>query len=83
MDSFEEGRDAEQVFKCTVIAVLHHGEIAKDSQRISKLQNDEDHYNWKRVELLSAIQKIGKFEKDNPDNAVNVLSNSKKSICTV
>ena len=70
----------EQCFKWAVIVALHHKEIAKDPQRISKLQHYEDQYNWNKLEFPLAIQKIAKFEKNNPGTAVNVLFKNKESI---
>ena len=64
------------------MAALHHEEIAKDPQRISKLQHYDDQYNWNGTELPLAIQKIGKFERNNQGIAVNVLFNKKESIYT-
>ena len=72
----------EQCFKWAVIAALHHEEIAKDPQRISKLQHFQEQYNWNGLEFPLAIQKIDKFERNNPGIAVNVLFNKKESIYT-
>ena len=72
----------EKCFKWGVIAALHHGEIGKDPQRVSKLQPFFDRYNWKGLEFPVSINKIDKFEKKNPDIAVNVLFTGKKSIYT-
>ena len=57
-------------------------EIKKDHQRISKLSPYEDQYNWNGLEFALAIQKIDKFERNNPGIAVNVLFNKKESIYT-
>ena len=70
----------EQCFKWAVIAALDHEEIKKDHQRISRLQHYEDQCNWNRLEFPLAIQKIGKFVKNNPGIAANVLFNKKKGI---
>ena len=72
----------EQCFKWAVIAALHHEEIAKDPQCISKLQHFQEQYNWNGLEFPLAIQKIDKFERNNPGIAVNVLFNKKESIYT-
>ena len=71
-----------QCFKWTAMAALHHEEIKKDHQHISKLQHNKDQYNWNGLEFPLAIQKIGKFERNNPGIAVNVLFNKKGSIYT-
>ena len=72
----------EECFKWAVIAALHHEEIKKDHQRISRLRRYENQYNWKRVEFPVSIKKIDKFEKNNPGIAVNVLFSNKGSIYT-
>ena len=72
----------EQCFKQAVIATLRHEEIKKDHQCISRLRHYEDQYNWHGLEFPLAIQKIGKFERNNPGIAVNVLLNKKESIYT-
>ena len=57
-------------------------EIKKDHQRILKLSPYEDQYNWNELEFPLAIQKKGKFERNNPVIAVNVLFNKKERIYT-
>ena len=47
----------EEFFKWVVIAALHHEEIKKDYQRISRLQYYEHQCNWKGLEFRLAIQK--------------------------
>ena len=63
----------EECFKWAVIAALHHEEIKKDHQRISRLRPYEKQYNWEGLEFPVSIKKIDKFEKNNPGIAVNVL----------
>ena len=70
----------EQCFKWAVIAALRHEEIAKDPQRISKLQRYELQYRWNGLDVSLVIQKIGKFEKNNPGTTINVLFNNKKGM---
>ena len=72
----------EKCFKWAVIAALHHEDIKHNPERISLLQHYEDQYNRNGLQFPLAIQKIGKFEKNNPGIAVNVLFNKKKSIYT-
>ena len=72
----------EKCFKWAVIATLHYEDIKHQTERISLLQHYEDQYNWNELEFSLAIQKIGKFDKNNPGIAVNVLFNKKKSIYT-
>ena len=69
----------EECFKWAVIATLHHEEIKHNPERISLLSPYENQYNWKGLEFLVLIKKIDKFEKSNPDMAVNVLFGNKKS----
>ena len=57
----------EECFKRDVIVVLYHEDIKHHLERISLLQHYEGQYNWKRLEFLLAILKIGiKCEKNNP-----------------
>ena len=69
----------EECFKWAVIGALHHEEIKKDHQRISRPRPYEKQYNWKGLEFPVSIKKIDKFEKNNPGIAVNVLFSKKKS----
>ena len=68
----------EECFKWAVTAALHHKDIKCNPERISKLRPYADQYNWDGLEFPVAINKIGKFEKNNPDVAVNVLYIYKK-----
>jgi len=70
----------EECFKWAVIAALHHEEIKKDPQRITKLRSFAELYNWEGLEFPMAIEKIGKFEKNNSGIAVNVLFESRNEI---
>ena len=72
----------EECFKWAVIAALHHKEIKKNHQRISRLRPYENQYNWEGLEFPVSIKKIDKFEKNNPGIAVNVLFSNKGSIYT-
>ena len=46
----------EECFKWAVIAALHHEEIKKDHQRISRLSPYEKQYNWKGLEFPVSIK---------------------------
>jgi len=70
----------EECFKWAVIAALHHEEINNNPERITKLKPFAERYNWGGLEFPVALNKIGKFEKNNPEIAVNVLFASQKSI---
>ena len=69
----------EECFKWAVIETLHHEEVRHHPERISLLRPYENQDNWKGVEFPVSIKKIDKFEKNNPDMAVNVLFSNKKS----
>ena len=69
----------EECFKWAVIAALHHKEIKNRPGRISLLEPYENQCNWERLEFTISIKKIDKFEKNNPDMAVNVSFNNKKN----
>ena len=72
----------EECFKWAVIAALHHEEIGVHPERISKLKPYAERYDWSGLEFPVSVNKIGKFEKNNPEIAVNVLFASKNSIYT-
>ena len=63
----------EECFRWAIIAALNHEGIKKDQQRISKLRPYANRYNWDDVEFPTAKKSIDKFEKNNPDIAINVL----------
>ena len=63
-----------------MIAALHYEEISDHPERISKLRPFAEQYDWEGLEFPMALNKISKFEKRNPEIAVNVLFVSKKSI---
>ena len=69
----------EECFKWAVIAALHHEEIKKDHQRISRLRPYEKQYNWKGLEFPVSVKKIDKFEKNDPGIAVYVLFSNNKN----
>ncbi|XP_057310047.1 uncharacterized protein LOC130648044 [Hydractinia symbiolongicarpus] len=69
-----------ECFKWAIIASLHHDEIEKDPQRISKLKHHVDLYNWDGIEFPTSIKSIYKFEANNPDIVVNVLYIDEKRI---
>ena len=48
-------------------------------ERICLLRPYENQYDWKGLEFPVSINKIDKFEKNNPGMAVNVLLSNKKS----
>ena len=67
----------EEGLKLAVITALHHEDIKKDHQRISRLRPYEN--QCKELEFSVSIKKIDKFARNNPGIAVNVLFSKKKS----
>ena len=74
-----QSRD-EGCLKWAAISALHHEEIKKDYQRISRLRAYENQYNWKGLEFPVSIKRIDKSEKTNPGIVGNVLFSNKKSL---
>ena len=70
----------QECFKWTVMAALHHKDVDVHPERVTKLQLFAERYIWEGLEFPMALNKIGKFEKNNPEIAVNVLFVRKKSI---
>ena len=70
----------EKCFKWAATAVLHHEDLKHHPGGISLLQHYEDQYNWNELEFPQENQKIGRFERNNPGIAINVLFNKKESI---
>ncbi|XP_057305351.1 uncharacterized protein LOC130642280 [Hydractinia symbiolongicarpus] len=69
----------EEFFKYAIIAAIHQEEIGTNHQRISKLRPYVDQYNWQGIEFPTSIKDITKFERNNPDIAVNVFFATGKS----
>ena len=72
----------EECHKWSVITALYHEEIKHPPERIILLSHYENQYNWNDLEFPLAIQKISKFEKNNPGIPVNVLFNKKERLYT-
>ena len=68
----------EECFKWAFIAALRHEEIKHNPERVSLLRPYENQHNRKGLEFPVSINKIDKFEKNNPGMAVNVLFSKKK-----
>ena len=64
----------QECFKWAVTVALNHGEIGKDPQRISNIKPYTNKHNWTGLEFPVAVNKIDRFEKNNPSVAVNVLA---------
>ena len=69
-------------FAWAITAALHHEEIKKDSQRITKLTPFVQNYNWKDINFPSEQKDWRTFEKNNKDVALNIMSahNTKKRL---
>ena len=67
-----KNEDDDECFKWAVIAALHHGEI-EHHERINNLKPFVSRYNWHGIKFPATTNQISKFEKQNPDIAVNVL----------
>ena len=50
----------EECFRWAAIALLHHEEIGKDPQRITKLKPFADQYNWEGLEFPMDYKTISK-----------------------
>ena len=63
-----------ECFKYAIIAALHHQEIGKDPQRISKHKPCINNYNRKDIDFPSGSNEYKKFEQNNRNIALNILS---------
>ena len=62
-----------ECFKYAIIAALHHQEIGRNPQRISKLKPFIDGYKWKDIEFPSHSKDWIKFEQNNKSVVLNIL----------
>ena len=62
-----------ECFKYAIIASLHHQEIERNIQRISKLKPFINNYTWKDIEFPSHSKDWKKFEQNNKTFALNIL----------
>ena len=65
-------------FQYAITVALNHEEIAKHSQRISKIKPFINKYNWKEKNFPSEKDDWKKIEKNNVTFALNVLYAKKK-----
>ena len=63
----------EECFEYAIINALHHQEIGRNSQRMSKLKPFIVKYNWKDIEFPSHSKDWKKFEQNNKTIAPNIL----------
>ena len=52
---------------------MHHQEIGRNLQRISKLEPFINNYNWKDIEFPSCSKNYTKFEQNNKTIALNIF----------
>ena len=61
------------MLKYAITAALHHQEIGKNPQRISKLKPFVNRYNWEDIEFPLHSKDWRKFEQNNKTIALNIL----------
>ena len=69
-----KNEDDDECFKWAVTVALHHNDIGKNCQRISKIKSYTEKYNWSGIKFPTPSNQWKKFESQNPDVALNVLS---------
>ena len=62
-----------ECFKYAITTALHHQEIGRNPQRISKLRPFINNYDWKDMEFPSHSKDWRKFEQNNKAIALNIL----------
>ena len=61
-----------ECFKYAIISALHHQEIGRNPQRISKLKPFINSYNWKDIEFPNCYKDWRKFEQNNEEIPLNI-----------
>ena len=61
-------------FQYAITVAFYHREIGRNLQRISKIKPHTDKYNWKDINVPAGIKDWGRFERNNKDIALNILS---------
>ena len=61
-------------FESAITVALNHREISKNPQRISKIRPHINKYNWKDIDFPAGTDEYKKFERNNNDIALNILS---------
>ena len=62
-----------ECFRWAVITALHHEQLGAHPERISKMRPFIDRYDWSGIKFPTSNNQWKKFEKQNPDVALNVL----------
>ena len=57
-----------------ITVALNHQKIGSHLERISKIKKHTDKYNWNRINFLFQRKDWEKFERDNENTALNILS---------
>ena len=61
-------------FQYAITVALNHNEISSHPERISKIRSHINKYNWKDINFLAGIDEYKKFEINNSDIVLNILS---------
>ena len=64
-----------ECFKWSILPVFHPA--SKDAQRVTKYQEYKDELNFEGINFSLTIDKISKFEKQNPGISVTVIGTAK------
>ena len=71
----------EECFKWAVLAAVHREDLGAHQERIAKLRAYEDRYNWEGITFPTPASHWSKFERQNPEVALNILYGAKHFIC--
>ena len=63
----------DKCFQYALTVALHHEQIKKDPQGISKIKPFTDQYNWKEIDFPPHRKDCKKFESNNKSIALNIL----------
>ena len=66
--------DDDNCFQYGTIASLHHQEICNHPERIYNLRRYINNYNWEDINFPAGQRDCDKFEKNNSNIALNILS---------
>ena len=61
-------------FQYAITAALNHQKIENHPERISNIKPFIDQYNWKGIDFPAGIKEWKKFEQNNKEIALNILS---------
>ena len=61
-------------FQYAITAALNHQKIENHPERISNIKPFIDQYNWKDIDFPAGIKEWKKFEQNNEEIALNILS---------